>query len=265
MSQPIEGETEITLLLPVHNEAEAIEGVISELYEEIVKKIPLKIVIVEDGSTDGTKERLVKLSEKIPMTLILKDERRGYSKAVTEGIKKIDTKFVFFTDSDGQHAAKDFWTLYELREKYDILSGWRVKRADPIHRKMMSRVFQWTARVFFKLPRFHDITAPYKLMRSEVAQRIADEFKYMRESFWTEFTIRGQEMGFKIAEVPVHHKNRQGNSSTRVYKPVKIPRIALSQFNGLLKLWWELKRPLPKFSSEPKSFWQDHSRTDRSV
>ena len=242
MSHHIEGKTEITLLLPVHNEAEAIEAVISELYGEIAKKVPLKIVVVEDGSTDGTKGKLIKLSERIPMTLILKDERRGYSKAVTEGLKKIDTEFVFFTDSDGQHVAKDFWTLYELREKYDILSGCRVKRADPFHRRMMSKIFQWAAKVIFKLPRFRDITAPYKLMRSKVAQLIAEEFKYMKESFWTEFTIRGHEMGFKIAEVPVHHKNRQGSSSTRVYKPLKIPRIALSQFNGLLKLWWELRQ-----------------------
>lgn len=241
MSHHIKGKAETTLLLPVHNEAEAIETVVSELYKEIAMKIPLKIVVVEDGSTDGTTRKLTKLSEKIPMTLILRDARRGYSKAVIEGIKKVDTKFVFFTDSDGQHVAEDFWALYELREKYDILSGCRVERADSFHRRMMSKIFQWAAKVIFKLPRFHDITAPYRLMRSEVAQLIADESKYLKESFWTEFTIRGHEMGFKIAEVPVHHKNRQGGPLTRVYKPLKIPRIALSQLKGLLKLWWELR------------------------
>jgi len=221
--------------------ANTIESVISEFYGEISKKMPLKMLVVEDGSTDGTKGILLKLSKTFPMDVLLGEERRGYSKAVIEGLKRIDTQYVFFTDGDGQHVAKDFWKSFELKDKYDVVSGWRVKRADTLHRKMMSKVFQWMAKGFFELPNFHDITAPYKLIRSDVAKLIANEWKYMRESFWTEFTIRVHRKGFSIGEVPVSHRSRRDGGSTSVYKLGKIPKIALSQFMALLKLWLETK------------------------
>jgi len=234
----------VTLLLTAHNEADTIESVISEFYREIGEKIPLKILVVEDGSTDGTKEILLKLSKTFPLGFLSGKERRGYSKAVTEGLKRIDTEYVFFTDGDGQHVAKDFWKLYEFRDNYSVVSGWRVKRADALHRKVMSKVFQWMIKGLFKLPNFHDITAPYKLMQSDVAKVVANEWKYMKESFWAEFIIRAHKKGLKIVEVPVRHRSRidnSNNSSTRVYKPLKIPKIAISQLLGLLRLWPELR------------------------
>lgn len=238
------GNPEVTLLLTAYNEADTIESVISEFYGEIGGRIPLKILVVEDGSTDGTKEILLRLSKIFPVGLLLGKERRGYSRAVTEGLKRIDTEYVFFTDGDGQHVAEDFWKLYELRDKYHIVSGWRVKRADALHRKVMSKVFQWMVKGVFKLPNFHDITAPYKLMRSDVAKLLANEWKYMEESFWTEFTVRAYRKGLKIAEVPVSHRGRTGNpnpSPTRVYKLSKIPKIVLSQLIGLFRFWRELR------------------------
>lgn len=230
---------DVTILFPMYNEAETAEAVICEFYKELSSKIPVKIMVVEDGSTDGTKEVLKKLSETIPMTLITENHRQGYSKAIVNGLRKVDTEFVFCTDSDGQHLPKDFWTLYKLRDKYNILSGWRVKRADAFHRRMMSKIFQEMTKMLFKLPLYQDITAPFKLMKTEVAKAIANEFKYMNESFWTEFTIRAWENGAKLLEIGVNHRNRLVGS-TRVYKPLKIPKIVSSQFIGLLKLWIEL-------------------------
>ena len=231
---------EVTILFPMYNEAETAEAVISEFYKEVGDKIPVRIMVVEDGSTDNTKEVLKKLSERIPMTLIMDNERKGYSKAVAEGLKKVDTKFVFFSDSDGQHLARDFWMLYGLKDKYDIISGWRIKRADSLHRRIMSKTFQLMAETLFNLPSLRDITAPFRLMKTEVAKTIASEFKYMKESFWTEFTIRACKNGTKVVEVGVNHRNRLDGSTT-IYKPSKIPKIALSQSKGMLKLWLELK------------------------
>jgi len=232
---------EITFLFPVYNEVETIETVISEFYDEVGSKIPSKILVVEDGSIDGTKEILEKLSEKIPMALIMDDQRRGYSKALIQGLKNVDTKYVFLTDSDGQHFAKDFWELYQYKDKFDILSGWRVTRADCFHRKAMSKIFQIMAKLLFKMPSLHDITAPYRLMRSKVAKSIANDCKFMKESFWTELTVRAHEKGYTIKEIPVSHRIRIGEGSTRVYLPTKIPKIVIAHIAGLSKLWLELK------------------------
>jgi len=233
---------EITFLFPVYNEAETIETVISEFHSEVGSKIPSKILVVEDGSIDGTKEVLEELSEKIPMTLMMGNRRRGYSKAIIQGLKNVDTRYVFLTDSDGQHFAKDFWSLYEYRDKYDILSGWRVNRADSLHRKTMSKIFQIMVKLLFKMSSLHDITAPYRLMRSDIAKSIANECNFMKESFWTELTIRAHEKGYTIKEIPISHRTRIGGGSTRVYLPTKIPKIVLAHLASLLKLWLELER-----------------------
>ena len=86
-----------------------------------------------------------------------------------------------------------------------------------------------------------DITAPFKLMKTEVAIEIAKKCRYMSESFWNEFAVRAHVGGFTIGETPVTHRSRADKSATRVYKPWKIPKIALMQLMALSKLKLELK------------------------
>jgi len=234
------GDADVAVLLPVHNEVSAIEKFVLEFHNVVGSKIPLEIVLSEDGSTDGTKEVIKKISEKVPLKALLSPMRKGYARGIIDGLSYVESNYVLITDSDGQHDPRDFWKLLELRKEYDIISGWRVKRADSLQRRVMSKTFQFMAKKLFDLPDFKDITAPFKLMKTEVAKDIASECKYMRESFWTEFTIRAYKKGFKIGEIPVTHRFRL-SGSTRVYKPWKIPKIAASQFYALLKLWRELK------------------------
>ena len=231
----------ISLLLPAHNEGETIQKTILEFYQEIGTKIPVEIVVCEDGSTDSTKQALLELSKQIPMKLILGEERKGYMKAVKDGLNIVNSDFVFFADSDGQHVAKDFWKLYELKGKNPVISGYRVERADGPHRRLMSFVFRWMTTALFRLPLFYDMTAPFKLMQTKVAQEIADECKYMKYSFWTEFTVRAYKKGFNVTEVSVDHRRRM-NGATRLYNPDKLVSIILSQLIGLLKLWKELAK-----------------------
>ncbi len=238
---------EISFLFPVHNEAKIIEEVITEFFNEISSKIPIEIVVAEDGSTDGTKAILRDLSKRIPMKIILGKDRKGYSQGLIDGLAKVDTDYVVFLDSDGQHIASDFWKLYELRKDYDIVTGWRVKRADGLHRKIISSVFKWLAKILFKIPKYHDITAPYRIVNSTIAKKIANDSKYMRESFWTEFTIRAYFNGFKIKEVPVTHRKRL-DGETNVYKPNKLFGIIVSQLKGMLSLKKELVNKQAKSS-----------------
>jgi len=231
----------ISLLLPAHNEGETIQKTILEFYQEIGTKIPVEIVVCEDGSTDGTKETLLELSKQIPMKLILEEKRKGYMKAVKDGLSIVNSDFVLFVDSDGQHVAKDFWKLYEVKGKNPVISGYRVERADGPHRRLMSSVFRLMATSLFRLPSFYDMTAPFKLMQTKVAQEIANECKYMKYSFWTEFTVRAYKKGFNVTEVSVNHRRRM-NGTTRLYNPDKLVSIILSQLIGLFRLWKELAR-----------------------
>jgi len=226
---------EVAVVLPCHNEADIIEKVVREFYDELNGKIPFEIVVCEDGSTDGTKDVLRRLSKEIPLKAILGYERKGYSGGLKDGLKLAKARYVFFVDADGQHLASDFWKLYKLREKYDVVSGWRVKRADSFYRKVMSKSFQFSARLLFGLPKFQDMTAPFKLVKVNTARTIAEECKFMKESFWTEFTIIAHVKGCKITETPVIHRKRF-NGGTRVYKARKLLGIIASQFKGLLRL-----------------------------
>ena len=234
-------QDKISLLLPVHNEGGTIQKTILELHQEIGTKIPIEIIVCEDGSTDSTKKDLLELSKQIPMKLILGEKRKGYMRAVKDGLNIVNSDLVFFVDSDGQHVANDFWKLYEVRKKCPVISGYRVKRADAPHRKLMSSVFRWMTTTLFGLPLFHDITAPFKLMQTKMAQEVANECKYMKYSFWTEFTVRAYKKGFSVTEVSVSHRRRM-NGTTRLYHPEKLMSIVLSQLIGLFKLWKELVR-----------------------
>jgi glycosyltransferase involved in cell wall biosynthesis len=234
------GKAEIAVLMPIHNEAETIENSVIEFYDVISPRMPLELVLSEDGSTDNTENVIEKLSEKIPLKAILSTSRKGYAGGIKDGLKLVKAKYVLITDSDGQHDPRDFWKIWSLRTKYDIVSGWRKKRADSLYRRVMSQVFQLRIKSAFNLPNFMDITAPFKLMKTEIAIEIAEKCKYMSESFWNEFSVRAHVSGFSIGETPVTHRIRADKSATRVYKPWKIPKIALAQLMAVSKLKIEL-------------------------
>jgi glycosyltransferase involved in cell wall biosynthesis len=235
------GEAEIAVLMPIHNEAETIEESVMEFYNVINPKMPVELVLSEDGSTDNTENVIERLSGKTPLKAVLSTSRKGYAGGIKDGLKRVKAKYVLITDSDGQHDPRDFWKLWNLRMKYDIVSGWRKERADALYRKVMSKFFQLRIKSTFNLPNLMDITAPFKLMKTEVATEIAEKCKYMSESFWNEFSVRAHIGGFSIGETPVAHRSRADKSATRVYKPWKIPEIALKQLMALSKLKLELK------------------------
>jgi len=233
-------EATISLLLPAHNEADTIEKIILDFYQEIGTKIPLEIVVSEDGSTDRTKNVLLELSKKIPLTLILCEERKGYMNGVKDGLRKATGEYIFFSDSDGQHIPSDFWKLYEKRNSYDLIVGRKIKRQDPAHRIVISTVFHILVKIFFGMP-LRDPDTAYRLIRRRVLDEVIDDTVLLKYSFWTEFTVRAFKKGFKVTEVPVVHKSRlQGD--TRLYKSSKLFSIIVSQMLGLLKLWRILRK-----------------------
>lgn len=228
---------ELELLLPVHNEADSIENTVKEIYNELSPHVQLRFLISEDGSVDETKDILRRLSESMPMKLLLSAERKGYSRAVKDGMKALEAPYLLCLDSDGQCDPKDFLMFWRVRTQSDVVIGWRVHRADTSLRKLMSRTFYWIYQLFYHVPA-HDPSCPYVLLKKKVADQLVDEVGTMQQGFWWEFVARVYRHGFSIRELPVRHRRRSAGVS-QVYRFRELPGIGWRHFVALFDIWFQ--------------------------
>jgi len=228
-------DSQLAIVLPVHNEAQVVERVLMTHYSKIVSRIPSRLVVGEDGSTDDTREVLHALMDKIPMELFSAPERKGYAKTVSDLLRKVDTEWIFFSDSDGQYSPDDFWNLWNNRGQFDMIVGRKVKRRDSAYRIVLARGFHEILNFLFHLD-LHDADCGFRLIRKRVVEAVIDSVGVLKYSFWAEFTIRACMAGFNVCEIPISHAMRE-NGGSHIYGPTKIPTIVLGQFEGLAKLY----------------------------
>lgn len=230
----------LSILLPAYNEANVIQGVVRDYYNEIVTKLPSKLVVAEDGSDDQTPQLLASLGNEIPISLFSDRNRKGYSKGVSDALKRCDEEWVFFSDSDKQYFPSDFWRLWENRYGYDMVIGHKVHRNEAIHRIVLSKFFHGLINLLFGL-NLKDGDCGFRLIKKDVIRSVTDETRVLKYSFWTEFTVRSYLKGFRVLEVPINHASRK-NGDTRIYLPSRIPLIILKQLAGLAALFASTKK-----------------------
>lgn len=227
--------SDLEIILPVHNEAESIEQTIREIWTSMPERIRVNFIVCEDGSRDGTKEILRRLAEEIPIRLNLTDARRGYSRAVREGMQMVEADWLLCLDSDGQCDPRDFAKFWPARDAADVVMGWRVDRQDTVLRKTFSRFFYLIYQCAFRAP-VHDPSCPYVLVRRAVAHQMASELGEMKEGFWWEFVARVHRRGYSILEIPVKHRLRAAGV-TQVYKFSKMPGIFFRHVAAIFHIW----------------------------
>jgi glycosyltransferase involved in cell wall biosynthesis len=114
----------ISVIVPVYNEGEAVKEVINELQKQIKRvDIEYEIIVVDDGSNDNTKEVLKSLSKDIK--IITHPENMGYGEAILTGIKNAKYEYVATIDADGSYLAEDMINLISEIERYDLVIGAR--------------------------------------------------------------------------------------------------------------------------------------------
>lgn len=216
----------ISLILVVHQEAETIERVIKDFYEKVISKIPnSQFIICEDGSTDGTKEILTRLKNSYHLTLDMHQKKRGYTRAMRDGFRLVRNPIIFFSDSDGQHEPNDFWRMYPLLERSDMVIGWKKKRRDAQYRLLMTYFFNKLIGFYFKV-KLHDIDCGFRLMKKEVMDFILAQQWRLRDCVNAELTVKVQSAGFKVIELPITHFRRETGDS-RGLPLKKLPKIIL--------------------------------------
>lgn len=228
-------QEDLDIILPVHNERETIEGVLQEWTESLsALGLYYRFIICEDGSTDGTKELLTNIATKYSIVFSQKAERRGYGRAVMDGIQAATAKYVLCIDSDGQCDPQDFVSFWRMRDVANVLIGWRTVRADSPARKLYSLMFKTVFYLLFPT-KIHDPSAPYVLFEKNTVIPYLIYLGYLQEGFWWGFVGTCMKVGLTINEIPIHHRLRK-SGKTQVYTLKKIPSIAVRNIVGLLRL-----------------------------
>ena len=233
----------ITVAMPAYNEAENIEAMV----EDVIQMMdPLaddyEVIVVDDGSRDGTGQVVKSLEQRYPQVRLVQHEvNQGYGAAVFSGLTNASKELVFFTDSDRQFDLQEIHKLLDLIDQADLIVGYRAPRRDPFMRKLngwgwsalVTLLFGYTAR---------DIDCAFKLMHRTVIERLKDKVASRGATFSAEFLIRAKRDGFRIREVPLHgHRPRVAGSQTGARLDV-ITRAFKELFRLRLTLWREGKK-----------------------
>jgi glycosyltransferase involved in cell wall biosynthesis len=199
-----------TIIVPAFNEELGLPRVLSEL----IRACPgAEIVVVNDGSTDGTEG----VARDFPVTVVSHHVNRGYGAALKTGIAHSKQDAVVFFDADGQHDPDHIRPMLETLEQADLVIGERraYTRKSPLHwlgRRCLTRFIHFLTRLDLR-----DINCGLRAARRDIIQRyvnlLPDGF-----SFSTTSTVVFAKFGHRLAFVPVEVRRRIGTSSVRLLR-----------------------------------------------
>ncbi|MDD6080950.1 MAG: glycosyltransferase family 2 protein [bacterium] len=235
---------DISVVIPLFNEAESLP----ELFEWIERVMrangfSYEIIFVNDGSTDNSWEVIEQLRQRSPYVHGIKFRRNyGKSPALHCGFQRTEGDVVITMDADLQDSPDEIPELYRMikEDGYDLVSGWKKKRYDPLSKTIPTKLFNATARKFSGIHNLHDFNCGLKAYRKEVIKNIEvynDMHRYI--------PYLAKIAGFtKIGEKVVHHQARKYGTT----------KFGLDRFvNGyldLITLWFT-----SKFGKKPMHFF----------
>ena len=194
----------ISVIIPAFNEI----GSLPELMDQLRKVFHIyskwEILFVDDGSTDGSTAFLNDLSRKDEnVTLIQFHRNYGKSAALAEGFKRAKGEFLITMDADLQDDPAEIPNLVKkLEEGFDLVSGWKKKRKDPISKRFPSKIFNYVTRIMTGV-KIHDFNCGLKIYRKEVIKTLdlyGGRHRYIP-------ALAGHNK-FRISEIQVNHRPR---------------------------------------------------------
>jgi glycosyltransferase involved in cell wall biosynthesis len=200
----------ISVVVPVHNEERSVALLLDELDSALQ---PLgtswEAIFVDDGSTDGTYAALTRLhAARDEVTVVRLRRNFGKAAALGAGFAHARGEVIVTIDGDLQDDPAEIpRLLIKLEEGFDLVSGWKAHRRDPLRRRILSRLFnavtRWVAGV-----RLHDMNCGLKAYRAEVVRglRLYGELHRF-------IPVLAHHRGFRIAELPVNHRPREHGRS----------------------------------------------------
>jgi dolichol-phosphate mannosyltransferase len=196
---------EYSVVIPFYNEDTNVIPVLAEL-KTVLDRDPrtYEVILVNDGSTDGTLNRLKAVASTWPATRVINLlQNAGQGAALFTGIKKALGRNVILLDGDGQNDPGDIAEALQLLGRYDFVVGHRVHRHDDLKRRLMSQLAN-SVRRFFTNDGVSDTGCGLKGFHREVS----DAFIPM-QTLYSFMPALAKAAGFSIAEFPVNHRPRR--------------------------------------------------------
>ncbi len=205
-------EVFLTVVVPVFNEEESLPHLCTQLYPvlESLRK-NYEVIFVDDGSTDESFETLKSLSSKYSNLRAIRFRRNcRKASALSTGFREARGELIVTMDADLQDDPQEIPRLLDaLSDKFDVVSGWKKKRHDPISKTVPSRFFNLITSLVSGL-RLHDFNCGLKIYRREVCE---DVLPYLYGELYRFLPAIAHWGGYRVGEIAVqHHPRRFGIS-----------------------------------------------------
>ena len=197
---------DLSIVIPLFNEEESIGELTDQLFKALQKiDLNFEILFIDDGSKDGSLSKLKQLRERHPEIKILSFRKNyGKSAALSEGFKLATGHIVITMDADLQDDPAEIPSLIDkINSGFDLVSGWKKKRFDPISKTLPSKLFNFiTARLTGI--KIHDFNCGLKAYRHEVINEIP-----IYGSLHRYLPVLAHWKGFAVGEITIQHRPRK--------------------------------------------------------
>jgi glycosyltransferase involved in cell wall biosynthesis len=195
----------VSVVIPVLNEKESLPELVSELEHSLSTYSAWEVIFIDDGSSDGSTEWIADLCTKNSNFKLLQFYRNyGKAAALSEGFKVATGEYIITMDADLQDDPAEIPNLIsKLSDGWDLVSGWKKTRLDPLNKRLPSKVFNFVTRLMTGV-KIHDFNCGLKGYKQAVVKSIevyGGRHRYIP-------ALAGQQK-FKITEIVVNHRARQ--------------------------------------------------------
>ncbi len=235
------------IVIPAYNEEENIDEVIRDWYPVIEKHSGAgesRLVVIDDGSKDGTYAKLLQAAESRPLLQPITKPNGGHGPTVLFGYRyalEHGADYVFQTDSDGQTLPEEFEPFWKERECYDMVIGLRKGRQDGASRVFVTKTLKAVIKACFGIT-VPDANTPFRLMKADTLRRYLD---LIPADFFLSnvlLTVIFHKKGCAVKYIPITFRPRQGGvNSINMKRIIRIGKQAMRDFRELNRVISEQK------------------------
>ena len=223
---------ELSVCIPVYNEARVVEQVLTGLIGELSDRVPdFEVIVVDDASTDETPaiiDRLAAADARIRVHHAATN--RGHGPTLRAALEASRGAWIFQLDSDAEQPPSDFWLLWERRYEADLVMGTRTTLRHGMHRTVVSAAARTTTRLL-GCGRMRDVNVPFKLLRRPLWDDVAVDMPAAPVTPSILIAAAAAWRGWRIEQVAVSHRQR-----THAPSSMHLRRIARMSAGSLREL-----------------------------